>query len=339
MEVAKRSRDDATQGVLAKRAKNIDDIPRTSSLQAPIMLLTGHESAVTSLRFSPTGRMIASGSMDKHVFIWSVYGDCDNLQVYKGHKNAVLQVDWSKDGTKICSASADKTILVWDVETNKRVKKFQDHESHVNSVCCARVDPHLLASASDDCTAKLWDTRVRGCLHTFPERFQVTACAFSADDNTIFTGGIDNVIRAWDKRKNDVSFVLNGHGDTITSLRLSPDGSYLMSNAMDSSVRIWDIRPYASQERCKKMLTGATHNYEKNLIKTNWSPDGRRVASGSADRFVYMWDTTTRQILYKLPGHTGSVNEVDFHPTEPIIGSCSSDKKIYLGEISPYQTA
>lgn len=35
-------------------------------------------------------------------------------------------------------------------------------------------------------------------------------------------------------------------------------------------------------------------------------------------RFVYIWDTTTRRILYKLPGHAGSVNEVAFHPEEPI---------------------
>jgi Prp8 binding protein len=27
------------------------------------------------------------------------------------------------------------------------------------------------------------------------------------------------------------------------------------------------------------------------------------------------------------------VNEVSFHPNEPIIASCGSDKKIYLGEI------
>ncbi|KAM3248418.1 hypothetical protein P3L10_010187 [Capsicum annuum] len=48
---------------------------------------------------------------------------------------------------------------------------------------------------------------------------------------------------------------------------------------------------------------------------------------------VYVWDTTSRHILYKLPGHTGSVNECVFHPNEPIIESCSSDKQIYLGEI------
>ena len=31
-----------------------------------------------------------------------------------------------------------------------------------------------------------------------------------------------------------------------------------------------------------------------------------------------MWDTNSRRILYKLPGHDGSVNDVDFHPNELI---------------------
>lgn len=56
----------------------------------------------------------------------------------------------------------------------------------------------------------------------------------------------------------------------------------------------------------------------QNLLRCAWSPDGSRVAAGSGDRFVYVWDTTSRRVVYKLPGHAGSVNEVDFHPTEPI---------------------
>ncbi|CAN6844950.1 unnamed protein product [Brassica oleracea] len=74
-------------------------------------------------------------------------------------------------------------------------------------------------------------------------------------------------------------------------------------------------------------------NFEKNLRKCSWSPDGAKVTAGSADRMVHVWDTTTRRILYKLLGHKGSVNECVFHPTEPIVGSCSSDKDIFLGEI------
>jgi Prp8 binding protein len=86
--------------------------------------------------------------------------------------------------------------------------------------------------------------------------------------------------------------------------------------------------------RCVKIFQGVQHNFEKNLLKCSWSPDGSKVSAGSADRCVYIWDTTTRNLLYKLPGHHGSVNEVDFHPTEPIIASGSSDKNIFLGELS-----
>lgn len=54
------------------------------------------------------------------------------------------------------------------------------------------------------------------------------------------------------------------------------------------------------------------------MLRVAWSPDGLRLAAGSADKFLYIWDAETTKISYKLPGHTGSVNCVDFHPTEPI---------------------
>merc|ERR1712118_377112 len=127
------------------------------------------------------------------------------------------------------------------------------------------------------------DTRVRRSLETYTAKYQQTAAALSADDQLVFTGGIDNVVQAWDRRKKAVAFSLSGHTDTLTSLRLSPDGSYLMSNAMDSSLRIWDVRPYAPSDRCIKIFNGASHNFEKNLLRCNWSPDGRRITTGSAD--------------------------------------------------------
>ena len=48
---------------------------------------------------------------------------------------------------------------------------------------------------------------------------------------------------------------------------------------------------------------------------------------------MYVWEYYTEKLLYMLPGHTGTVNEVDYHPSEPILASCSADKRIFLGEI------
>ncbi|XP_033727268.1 U5 small nuclear ribonucleoprotein 40 kDa protein-like [Pecten maximus] len=307
--------------------------PRVSNLEAPIMLLTGHEGDIFTTKFSPDGQLLASSGFDRLIYFWLVYGECENIAVLKGHTGAVMELQFSTDGNTVFTAATDKTIALWDVEVGERIKKCKGHQSFVNSVNVARRGPQLVCSGSDDGTIKLWDSRKRGELQTFQSTYQVTACTFNDTAEQIISGGIDNDIKVWDLRKNDMLYRLRGHADTVTGMELSPDGSYLLSNSMDNTVRVWDIRPFAPQERCVKVLQGHQHTFEKNLLRCAWSPDGSKVSAGSGDRYVYVWDTTSRRILYKLPGHAGSVNEVDFHPTEPIIASCSSDKKIYIGEI------
>ena len=80
-------------------------------------------------------------------------------------------------------------------------------------------------------------------------------------------------------------------------------------------------------------MTGAQHNFEKNLIKCSWNHDDTLVTAGSADRFAYVWETETGRMVQRLGGHHGSVNEVDFHPTRNILASASSDKTIFLGDL------
>eukprot|EP00591_Stephanopyxis_turris_P011353 CAMPEP_0195528904 /NCGR_PEP_ID=MMETSP0794_2-20130614/31264_1 /TAXON_ID=515487 /ORGANISM="Stephanopyxis turris, Strain CCMP 815" /LENGTH=50 /DNA_ID=CAMNT_0040660115 /DNA_START=333 /DNA_END=481 /DNA_ORIENTATION=+ len=49
---------------------------------------------------------------------------------------------------------------------------------------------------------------------------------------------------------------------------------------------------------------------EKMLLRCAWSADGKMVTGGSGDSFVYVWNAATAELTYKLPGHSGSVNEV-----------------------------
>lgn len=74
---------------------------------------------------------------------------------------------------------------------------------------------------------------------------------------------------------------LKGHSDSITGLALDPNGTHLLSNAADNSLRVWDLRPYAPANRCEKVFTGHQHNYERNLLRCSWSSDGSKVCCAS----------------------------------------------------------
>lgn len=306
---------------------------RTSSLQEPIMMLSGHGGAVYSARFNHDGTAMASSSFDRDIFLWNTAGTCNNYAVLSGHSGAILDVHWSTDSSQIFSASTDKTAGVWDAEAGVRIRRLRGHTSFVNSCAPAKGEPHLV-TGSDDGTVKIWDTRRRNYVHSLANKYQVTSVCYGNTSDQIITGGLDNVVKVWDVRKLDVEIRLEGHTDTVTSLSLSPNGHHVLSNSMDNTVRMWDVRPFCSTNREVKQFRGAQHNFEKTLIKCGWTPDGKHVGCGSADRHVYVWDVESQAIKYRLPGHTGTVNSVAFHPAEPIVLSTGTKGEMYLGELT-----
>ncbi|CAJ0939117.1 unnamed protein product, partial [Mesorhabditis belari] len=324
------------QQLMATGIAGADQIPRTSRLPAPIMLYTGHEGEIMTARFSTDGSIFASAGYDQKIFLWNVYDEGENFATLKGHTGTVMDLHFNTDSSALFTCSTDKTVRIWDMETGTCKRKFKSHLEIVNSCHPARRGPQLVASASDDGFVLVHDLRLRDPVKKFENRFAQTAVSFNDTAEYVFAGNIENDIVCYDMRKGEADFTLEHHMDTITSLALSPDGSYLLSNSMDQTLLMFDVRPYCEGDRLNSIFRGHEHNFERNLLKCTWSPDGQWVSAGSADRFVYVWDIDTGRIAYKLPGHQGSVVATDFHPKEPILLSSGTDKRIYLGELSEY---
>lgn len=303
-------------------------------LKGPIVLLAGHEGEILTGKFHPSGSVLASAGADRSILFWTTRGDCDNYNTLKAaHSNTILDLAYSCDGDRLFSCAADKMVIMWDGSTGTRLKKLRNHQSYVNAVATASSDPNLMVSVADDCYVNVWDIRKRRCAMSFKDRYQLTAVSFNKTGDQVFVGGIENTVNVWDLRKEELQDKMQGHLDTITGLKLSPDGSRLLSNSMDNTLKCWNVESNAPENKLDKTFLGHQHNFEKNLLRCSWSPNGNMVAAGSADRSIYVWSYNSCDILYKLPRHRGSVNEVEFSPTEPLILSCSSDKQIYLGEI------
>jgi Prp8 binding protein len=236
-----------------------------------------------------------------------------------GHKGAVLDIQWSRDSRVIFSASADMTVASWDLETGERIRRHLGHEEIINCLDISKRGQEILVSGSDDGCIGIWDPRVKEALDFIETEFPITAVALPEAGNEIYSGSVDNDIKVWDIRKKAVVYTLLGHTDTICSLQVSPDSQSLLSNSHDSTVRTWDIRPFAPSNRHVNTYDGAPVGLEKNLIRASWDPKGDKIAAGSGDRSVVVWDVKTGKLLYKLPGHKGTVNDVRFSPgDEPI---------------------
>ncbi|KAF5845927.1 hypothetical protein GGP41_008417 [Bipolaris sorokiniana] len=240
-----------------------------------------------------------------------------------GHSGEVFAARFDPTGQCIASGSMDRSILLWrSSDTCENYGILTGHKQAVLDLHWSR-DSKVLFSASADMHLASWDTD-----------FPITAICLAEAGNELFTGGIDNDIKVWDLRKQAVTYTLIGHTDTVTSLQMSPDNQTLLSNAHDSTVRTWDVRPFAPADRRIQTYDGAPTGQERNLLKASWDFKGEKIAAGSGDQSVAVWETRTGKLLHKLPGHRGAVNDVRFHPLgEPILVSASSDRKVMVGEL------
>src|SRR5262249_27927229 len=59
-----------------------------------------------------------------------------------------------------------------------------------------------------------------------------------------------------------------------------------------------------------------------------FSPDGQRLASGSPDETVRIWDVASGQEMLNLRGHIGPIRCVSFSPDSRRVASASDDGKI-----------
>ncbi len=211
------------------------------------------------------------------------------------------------------------TLASWDLETGLRIRRHEGHEEIVNCLTASPRGEEMLISGSDDGCVGIWDPRVKRAVDFIETDFPITGVAVAEAGNEIYTGGIDCDILAYDIRKKAVAYRMPGHTDTVTSLSISPDSQSLLSYSHDGLARTWDIRPFAPVDRSLKSFAGAPVGVERNLVRACWDQKGERVGVGSGDGSVCVWEARTSKLVYKLPGHKGTVNDVRFAPgDEPI---------------------
>jgi WD40 repeat protein len=300
-----------------------------------------HSNEVTSVAFSPDGKTIALGSLDKIVRLWDIETRQPLDEVLGGHSNEVTSVDFSPSSKILASGSWDKTVRLWNVETRQPFgEPLVGHSDYVTSVAFS-FDGQIIASGGWDNTVILWDVETRQLLgDSLGSDYYTSSVAFSPDGQTIASGG--TALRLWDvKTKQPLGEPLVGYSgyvisltdrsDYVTSVVFSPDGNTLASGNEGGDVILWNI---ATGQPLGKPLVGHSDSV-KSVV---FSFDGQTIASGSRDNTVRLWDVQTKQPLGEpLVGHSFYVNSVAFNPDGQTLASGSGDNTVILWDIKTRQ--
>ena len=193
-----------------------------------------HDASILCLQFDED--IMVTGSSDHTAIMWSIRENYRPVRRLRGHTAGVLDV--CIDERYIVTCSKDTTICLWDRETGELIKKMTGHRGPVNAV---QMRGNLLASASGDGMAKLWNLTAGLCVKEFSSKDRGLACVeFSEDGRSILAGGNDQVIYEYDTNTGDLVRELIGHKGLVRSLHLDSSNNRVVSGSYDMSVKVWD---------------------------------------------------------------------------------------------------
>jgi len=216
---------------------------------------------VRSLAWSPDGKRLASVAQDSCLKVW----DADTmalLTVLDLQGMSAFAVAWSPDGRQLAIGLASMKagdIQILDPTTGKVQRVLHGHRAAVRSLAWNQ-DSRRLASASDDTTAKVWDTQTSTEIHTLLGHSNpVRSVAWSPDGTRLATGSWDHTVKIWDTATGEevcslTESVRNAPAlGAVSAVAWSPDGNRIASSDQGGTILIHDSTPGRVAEEKSKL--------------------------------------------------------------------------------------
>ncbi|KAJ0499886.1 putative transcription factor WD40-like family [Helianthus annuus] len=180
------------------------------------------------------------------------------LMSFSGHSSTVTCGDFTPDGKTICTGSDDASLRIWNPKTGENIHVVKgmnyatDHvhntvvsslASHTESVECIALSPSTPWAATGGMDQKLiiWDLQHSLARCTCEHEDGVACLTWLGGSRYVATGCVDGRVRIWDSLSGECVKTLRGHTGPIQSLAVSPDGTRLVSVALDETARVFEI--------------------------------------------------------------------------------------------------
>jgi WD40 repeat protein len=308
----------------------------------PLLVLKGHADWVYSVAYSRDGKFLVTAGRDRTVRIWDagtgkevrLLGELPRKfdetkkppakeEKKKESPNAyptgVRDAVFSPDGGRVAATtgrwSKEKKewvgeVRISDVKSGNKVASLFGHTLDINRVAYSP-DGKLLASASEDATAILWDVAAGKAKFVLKGHVgPVLDVAFNKDGSRLATAGADKTVRVWD--------VATGKELTADKGGLKLEG--IVPPPPPGKEPKQEKKAPAGKEKKDQKAAGkdkkgpqAKGPERRDMMGVAYSPDGSKLAAGNMDGTLFLWDAAGGKLLREIKGPEG-VMAIAFSP-------------------------
>jgi WD40 repeat protein len=285
------------------------------------------DSEIAAASFSPDGGYLAACSYDGKAMLWDGRAAGIGRTVASG-RGTMWGLRFSPDGQTLAMCTTEGVCL-WDIESERAVRRFPQGGDIIS---CLTFAPDGQTLFGGDTHGRLiaWAAMSGQEERTVSgHRGSIVALTFSPDGRWLVSGGGAGDSRICFRNPQTLETVrcLEGHGTDVHALAFSPDGNTLATTGPRGVIRIWDVASGTLLRSAPKQLGnvfGAKYSRDGTLLVTasddgavrfwtpdgsalmhtlacggeglvvGFSPDGRLLATTSAEDSIVLWAVPSR---------------------------------------------
>ena len=250
-----------------------------------------HAGSIYCLDFSPSDKLIATGSNDKTIKIFVVPDFNENMNevlelAILDQKGTIRSVLFPPtDNNFIFSGgSNDNNINMWDTESGKKINSLIGHKECINSLKFSvdeNSDVKLLGSCGNDNIICFHDYRTNNPVKKIEIKNHGEINDISFTNDYVCSVHNDGYIVLYSTIKETVVREIKASEKEIRAVNISKDGKFLMIASFDKKISIFDIN---DDLKLVKYL-----EHDDRAVNCKWHPDKPIISSSSADNTVRIW--------------------------------------------------
>ncbi len=329
--------------------------------------------ADVSLRTFAGGSACAFVNDGTQILSYNNDGDVRFLDAATGRAARTLKCDHgilrcaalSPDEGLLVTGGEDGMIRFWEASTGALLAEARGDATRVRSVAFSP-DGERVATGGFDDGVKLWDPRTAAHVGTVAADLGAVGATFSPDGRVLACVTDDGLLILWDLHEHEVMHSLPAHDAAMLLPVFSSDGSRVFTAALDTRIRLWEVRSGALLEtiecgtqsprgvalspddrrlafaaqalRIWNLETGGEEamrlGHTSPLGSISFAPDGRTLASSERAGVIKVWDASPLEEPARLRGHSDFVRAVGVFPDGRRLASTGRDGTIRIWDVA-----